>query len=167
MEKIPYEKYILPVGIAVAGYFILKELGVFGGGNAGAANANAMTASTASGAAAALTQAKAQGDIVTLNASQVASLANGIYNAGVASPVDETTIYDSIQQCNTLSDLLSVIQSFGTKQAGGMMCSLFGGFLSDTCGTYDLPSFVRASVDSTTLQAINQYLGGMGINYQF
>jgi hypothetical protein len=167
MEKIQYEKYILPVGIAVAGYFILKELGVFGGGNAGAANASALTNATASGAAAALTQARAQGDMVTLNASQIASLANSIYVAGTASPTDEGTIYDSLQQAQTLSDLLSVIQSFGTKQAGGAMCSLFGGFLSNTCGTYDLPSFVRASVDQTTLQAINAYFAGMGINYQF
>jgi hypothetical protein len=166
MKAKDFEPYILPVGLAVAGYFILKNLGLFGG-NAGAANAASVTTSAASGATAALAQATAAGQIATINASEAAAIANNIYTAGVASPVDVATIQNQIIQVNTLPDLLMVIQAFGTKQAGGAMCSLFGGFLSNTCGTYDLPSWIKASVDAGTLITINGYFNAQGINYQF
>ena len=164
-RKQDYSQYILPVGILVAGYFLLKNFGLFGG--AAAANASSITSSTAGGATAALQQAKAAGDVATINQSQAASIANNIYNAGVADPVDQDTIQNQIIQANTLTDLLLIIQAFGTKQAGGTMCSIFGGFLSATCGTYDLASWVRANLDQTHINNINGYLANESINYQF
>ena len=165
MKKQDYSQYILPVGILVAGYFLLKNFGLFGG--AAAANAASVTSSAAGGATAALAQAKAAGDITTINQSQAASIANNIYNAGISDPVDQDTIEYQIIQANTLSDLLLIIQAFGTKQAGGTMCSIFGGFLSATCGTYDMASWVRANLDQSHIQAVNSYLSDQNINYQF
>jgi hypothetical protein len=165
MKKQDYSQYIIPAAVVIGGYFLLKNFGLFGG--AAAANAASVTSSAASGATAALAQAKAAGDVATINSSQAATIANNIYNAGVADPVDQDTIQNQIIQANTLTDLLLIIQAFGTKQAGGTMCSLFGGFLSATCGTYDLASWLRANLDTTHLQSIDTYLSNQGINYQF
>jgi hypothetical protein len=165
MKKQDYSQYILPVGIIIGGYFLLKNFGLFGG--AAAANAASVTSAASTGVTQSLAAAKAAGDFATLTSSGAASLANSIYNAGIADPVDMDTIQNSIIQANTLTDLLMIIQAFGTKQAGGTMCSLFGGFLSATCGTYDLASWVRANLDNTHIVSINSYLSNQGINYQF
>ena len=164
MKAADYEKYIIPVGVVVAGYFILKNLGLFPG-NAGAANAAGVSTASAAGVANSLAAAKAAGDIATLSAAQAAGIANNIYTAGVADPVDQDTIQSQLIQANTLTDLLNIIQAFGTKQAGGAMCSIFGGFLSNTCGTYDLPSWVRANLDASHLASVNSYF--QFLNYQF
>jgi hypothetical protein len=166
MKKADYAEYILPVAVVVGGYFILKQFGLFGGG-AAAANANSITSTSAAGTAAAIAADNAAGGFATINQAQAAAIANSIFNAGVASPVDQDGIVQQIIQANTLQDLLLVVQSFGTKQAGGAMCSLFGGFLSATCGTYDLPSWVRASLDTAHIATVNGYLSNQGINYQF
>jgi hypothetical protein len=164
-EKIEYEKYIVPAAIVVGGYFILKQFGLFGGG-AAAANQSNVTSAAAAGTAAAINADKAAGGFATINAAQAAGIANQIFNAGT-DPVDQDTIVRGVIQANTMQDLLLIIQAFGTKQAGGAMCSIFGGFLSATCGTYDLPSWLRANLDAAHLQSINGYLADQGINYQF
>jgi hypothetical protein len=165
-EKIEWEKYIIPAGIVVAGYLILKNLNLFGGSPA-AANSAGITSSTASGVASSLATAKASGDFATISASQAAGIANNIYTAGVADPVDMDAIQNQVIQANTLTDLLLIIQAFGTKQAGGAACSIFGGFVSAVCGTYDLASWIRANLDPSHIQTINTYLSGQNINYQF
>jgi hypothetical protein len=165
-EKIEWEKYIIPAAVVVGGYFLLKNLGLFGGG-AAAANAASITSSTSAGVTQSLANAKAAGDFATITNSAAASIANNIYTAGVADPVDMDTIQNQVIQANTLTDLLMIIQAFGTKQAGGGMCSMFGGFLSAVCGTYDLASWLRANLDTSHLQSINSYLSNQGINYQF
>jgi hypothetical protein len=165
-EKLPYEKYIIPVAAVIGGYFLLKNFGLFGGG-AASQNQAGITTAAAAGVTTALQQAKASGDIATLNPSQAAALANNIYNAGVADPVDQDTIQNSIIQANTLTDLLNIIQAFGTKQAGGAMCSIFGGFLSATCGTYDLAGWITANLDATHIATVNGYFQGQNINYKF
>lgn len=165
MKKQDYAEYILPVGILVAGYFLLKNFGLFGG--AAAANASSITQASAAGTTAAIAADNAAGGFATINQAQAAGIANNIYNSGVASPVDQDGIVQNIIEANTLQDLLLIIQAFGTKQAGGAMCSLFGGFLSATCGTYDLPSWIRADLDAAHIATINTYLSNQGINYQF
>jgi len=162
MQKTDYSKYIIPAAVVVGGYFVLKQFGLFGGG-AAAANANSVTSAGAAGTAAAIQADKNSGGFATINQAQAAGLANSIFNAGD----DQDAIVHEIIQANTLQDLLLIIQAFGTKQAGGAMCSLFGGFLSATCGTYDLPSWVRAQLDGTHMATLNGYLSDQGINYQF
>jgi NAD(P)-dependent dehydrogenase (short-subunit alcohol dehydrogenase family) len=164
-SKIEFEIYSLPVAVVVGGYFILKQFGLFGGG-AAAANQAGISDSTAAGVRAALQQAQTRGDIATINASEAAGIANSIFNAGI-DPVDQDAMVRGVIQANTLTDLLMIVQAFGTKQAGGMMCSIFGGFLSATCGTYDLTSYLHATLDQAHIQTINNYLSNQGINYQF
>lgn len=161
-SEIDYSKYILPAALVVGGYFVLKQFGLFGGG-AAAANANSITSAGAAGTAAAIAADKSAGGIATITAAQAAGIANSIFNAGE----DQDTIVRQVIQANTLQDLLLIIQAFGTKQAGGAMCSIFGGFLSATCGTYDLPSWVRAQLDGAHLATLNGYLSDQGINYNF
>jgi hypothetical protein len=161
-----YSKYILPVAVVVGGYFILKQFGVFGGG-ASAANQKSITDTASAGVNNSIAQAKAAGDFATLSDSEAAGLANQIYNAGVSDPVDQDTIQNSVIQANTLTDLLMIMKAFGTKQAGGFACSLFGGMLSSTCGTYDMNSWITANLDQAHISTINTFLNNQGINYQF
>jgi hypothetical protein len=157
--------YILPLGIVIAGYFILSKFGLFGN-SAADQNTASINDTTLKGADDSLAQAQAAGDPVTLTSAEAATIASTIFNAG-ADPVDQGTIQNQIIQANTLSDLLLIIKAFGTKQAGGTACSLFGNFLSATCTTYTLPSFLRATLDAQHLQTVNGYFSSMGINYQF
>lgn len=161
-ESTDYSKYIVPVGIVVGGYLILKQFGLFGGG-AAAANAKGITDSAAAGAASAIANDKAAGGFATITTSEAAGIANQIYNAGISE--DQDTIVRQLIQANTLQDLLLIIQNFGTKQAGGLMCSLFG--FSSSCNTYDLPSWVRATLDAQHLATLNGYLYDQNINYSF
>lgn len=161
-EKIAYEKYIIPAAVVVGGYFILKQFGLFGGG-AAAANQQGVASTSSAGAAAAINADKAAGGFATINQAQAAGIANNVFN----SIDNQDNIVRQLIQVNTLQDLLLVIQAFGTKQAGGAMCNIFGGFLSATCGTYDLPSWVNANLDASHLSTLNGYLSDQGINYSF
>lgn len=160
-----YSKYIIPAAVVVGGYFILKQFGLFGGG-AAAANQASITESATTGVNQALQNAQASGDFPTINTSEAASIANNIYNAGL-DPVDQDTIVRQVIQANTLTDLLMIIKAFGTKQAGGLACSIFGGMLSATCGTYDLAGWLRSTLDAAHMQTVNVFLSNQGINYQF
>jgi hypothetical protein len=162
-----YSKYLIPAAVVVGGYFVLKNFGLFGSGNAGAANSNAITSGNAASVQASLNAAAASGDFPTISAAGAQGLADSIYNAGVSSPVNMDAIQQNIIAANTLTDLLMIVKAFGTKQAGGLACSIFGGFLSNTCGTYDLNSWVRENLDQSHINSINQYLGMQGINYSF
>jgi hypothetical protein len=157
---------ILPGGILIGGYIILNKLGLFSGSSANA-NSSSITASTTASVANSLAAAKASGDVQTLTQAQASGLATNIYNAGVADPVDMDMIQNSIISANSLTDLLLIIQAFGTKAAGGALCSLFGGVASSECSTYDLSGWVNATCDQSHINSINNYLANQGINYQF
>lgn len=163
---VEYEKYILPVGILVGGYLVFSKLGLFEK-TAGDQNANSVTDTTSSGVAASIQAAKNAGQSQTVSDSQAATLANEIYNAGVSDPVDMDTIQTAVIQANTQLDLLKIIQAFGTKKGGGTACSIFGNLLSSVCNTYDLGSWLRATLDASHIFSVNNYLSAQGINYQF
>jgi hypothetical protein len=164
--KVEYEKYILPVGIIVGGYLVFSKLGLFSP-TAGDQNANAVTDTTTAGVAASIQAAKNAGQSQTVSDSQAATLANEIYNAGISDPVDMDTIQTAVIQANTQLDLLKIIQAFGTKKGGGTACSIFGNLLSSVCNTYDLGSWLRATLDASHIFSVNNYLSAQGINYQF
>lgn len=157
--------YILPIGIIIAGYFILNKFGLFGD-TAGDQNADSIAQATLQGTQDAMAAEKDRGGFATMNASAAATLASSIYNAGTSDPVDQDAIVHMVIEANTLSDLLLMIQAFGTKKAGGTACSLFGNFLSSTCSTYTLPSFLQAVLDQQHLNTIRGYLSQMNIIYQ-
>lgn len=164
MQKTDYSKYILPVGIVVGGYLLLKHFDLFGD-SANTANNNQNEATTAAGVQASLNQAAAAGDIQTISDSQAAGIANAIYTAGINN--DPYTAERQIIQVNTLTDLLKVIQAFGTKNAATdtfSSCYLFG----LGCQNYNLSAWFHLPfMDSGTLATINGYLSSLGINYNF
>jgi hypothetical protein len=156
--------YIIPIGLVILAYFVLKNFNLFGP-SAQSSNQSSIDTSTAAGAEASLVAAQAAGDIATLTASQAAGLADAIFQAGLAH--DAFTVKRQIIQCNTLTDLLLVIQAFGTKKAdisSWSPCSTLGIF----CQDYNLNAWLHTPfMDSGTLADINTYLSNQGINYQF
>src|SRR6516162_8979162 len=105
-----YSKYIVPAGIVIGGYLILKNLGFLGGGSA-AQNQNQLKQTSAGGVNAAIQADKNAGGFATITQAQAASSANVIFNAGTADPVDQDTIVRALIQANTLQDLLLMIQA--------------------------------------------------------
>jgi hypothetical protein len=162
--KIEYEKYILPIGIVVGGYLLLKHFDLFGD-SANTANNSSITDSTAAGVDNSIKAAAAAGDFATLTDSQAAGIANAIFQAGLAH--DASTVKYQIIQANTLTDLLKIIKAFGTKQAAESnfsACSMFG----LGCQAYNLSAWLHTPfMDSDTLRQINGYFSSMNINYQF
>lgn len=155
------------MGLIVGGYFLIKNLGLFGSGNAGAQNAAGIADTTTSGVNSSLQQSQAAGIYATISAAQASGIAASVYNAGVSDPVDATTIVNAIGSVNNITDLLLVMQAFGTKQAGGFACSLFGGFLSNVCGTYNLQSYVVSTLSADQVAQLNGILANKNINYNF
>jgi hypothetical protein len=152
--------------VLVGGYFLVKKLLPSLNPFPSATNPLDVTATT-NAQAAALAQAKASGQSTTYSADQYTGWANDIYKLGTSgSPVDQTSqsaIVNDVVNCNNMVDLQSLISAFGTKQAGGTMCSLFNMY----CDTYDLPSFLKTVLDTQHINNINQYLSDQGINYTF
>jgi hypothetical protein len=163
--------YIIPVGIVVGGYLILKNLGLLGGGSSAQdANASAIAKTSAASVQNSLNAAAAAGDPVTLSSAQAAGIATSIFNAGTLSPVDQDTIQNGLIQANSLTDLLMIKQAFGTKQASAADSNMVTNFFNNLTGTYttyDLDSFVRATLDVNHLATVNGYLSSQNINYQF
>lgn len=165
MGKIEYEKYILPVGLTVAAYLILKKFGLLGGG-ASASNNAAVLSNEQTTTAAALTTAKAAGSFQTVSDSILSGYATSIYQMGIQGTPDQDNIVYTVINVNTLTDLLRLIQLFATKdvaQSAYDTCSLLG----FNCTALDLGGFLHAVLDQTHIQTINNYLSSQGINYSF
>jgi len=164
MQKADYSKYIIPAGIVVGGYLLLKKLHIFGD-SATDANNSGIDSSTSAGISDAIRDAQNAGDFATISDANAAGYAATIYSAGVASPVDQYTVRNSLIQANTLTDILKIAKAFGTKQAGDSfsMCSMFG----INCQAYNLQSFVRAVLSPSELAIVNNYFSNQGINYYF
>src|ERR1700722_8711123 len=159
-----FSKYILPVGIVVGGYLILTNTGLFGS-NANSGNNASIDTSTSQSVQASLNAAQASGDQATITSAQASGIAAAIYNAGI-DPVNMDAIQSSLMQVKTLTDLLLVIQAFGTKSASGSTwdsCSLLG----INCQSYNLSAWVTLNCDASHLSAINNYFSSQGINYSF
>lgn len=162
-SSVQWEKYIIPVGVVVGGYLLLKHFDLFGD-SANTANNTGIDQSTAAGVDASIKAAQAAGDIATITDSQAAGIANAVYQAGIDHDAD-TAKYQLIQ-VNTLTDLLKVIKAFGTKQAGDSfsMCSMFG----IGCQAYNLSAWLHTDfMPAVVLNQINSYLSAQGINYYF
>lgn len=165
MGKIDIAGYILPVGILVAGYFVGKRFGLFGGG-ANADNNATIDANNKAAIQAALDAAKNSGLGQTVTDAQLNGLATSIYQMGVQSTPDQDGIMYAVIQVNTLTDLLRLMQLFGTKQVAQSWfdtCSLLG----FNCQSLDLPAFLRAVLDASHIATINSYLSNQKINYYF
>jgi hypothetical protein len=163
-SQIPWEKYIIPAGVVVGGYFLLKKFNLFG--DSGTTINNDQTAAQTTAAVdKSLADAKKAGDFATLTDSQAAGIANAIYTAGIND--DAYTARQQIIQVNTLTDLLKVIKAFGTKQAAESKWSTCY-TLGFGCNAYNLAGFLHLPfMDQQNLNIINNYLSAQGINYNF
>lgn len=163
--KIDFSAYILPVGLLAGGYFLLKNFGLFGSTPTGANN-TATGAALAASTAADLQTAKNAGIVQTLNDTQLNGMASSIYQSGIQSTPDQDNIVYQIMQVNTKTDLLRLIQLFGTKpvaQSAFSLCAL----LNYDCSNLTLNAFARSTLDDSHLSSINSYFnyGNFGINF--
>jgi hypothetical protein len=163
MSKQDYSGYILPAGIVIAGYLLLKHFDLLGD-SANTANNNSTNAATTAGNAQAIAAEKANGGFAILTTSQAANIANAIYMAGVSDPVDEYTIQNQIIQADTTLDVLNIASAFGTKQAASSSFSLCA-TIGLNCQSYNLGGFLRAVLSQSTINTINNYFADQGINY--
>lgn len=152
--------------VLVGGYFLVKKILPSLNPFPTATNPVDVKATT-DAQAAALAQAKSTGQQASYPLDQFTGWANDIYKIGTSSnslsQTDMSNIVEDVTNCNNMVDLQSLISAFGTKQAGGNFCSWFNMY----CDTYDLPSFLKAVLDTDHINTINLYLSEAGINYQF
>lgn len=166
--KINWEKYIIPVGVVVGGYVLLKSTNLFQGLTSGvAANNAASAAATKAALDNSISVAKSQGDIQTLTDAELSSYANDIYAQGVQASPGLDKIQRDIISVNTLTDLLKMMQFFGTREANTGSWYSICAFTGLNCTALDMPTFVRQVLDAPHLQAVNSYLTAQGINFQF
>lgn len=165
-----YSRYILPVGLLLGVYILYNKF--FGSGSGTGGNNAATTATTQAGITAAQTAETANGGFTTITTAQAANAANTIFSLGTSggSPVTSNAqdqIVWQIIEVNTLSDLLLIMQYFGTRAVNT------GGFLSlcalanISCSQVSMQSFIHAVLDTAHIATINGYLSDQGINYQF
>jgi hypothetical protein len=153
-------------GVAAGAYFfvvkpLLQKFGV-----TPSAQQVATTDAQKSALAAAQAAAKQTGqEAESYTADQYTGWANQIFTLATATSggvpsATQDQIVNLVIQVNTLVDLQQLIVAFGNRQAN---CLIFG----LDCTTYDLPSFLKAALDSTHINTINGFLDDQGINYQF
>lgn len=155
------EDFILPVGIILGGYLLLKNLGLFGSAN-NASNNTSIDNATTTANQASLDQANSQGITQTLSNGQLSSLATDIYNQAIANGQDQ--IVADISQLKNIADLYALKVAYGTKQLAASAfstCALFG----FDCQSMDLDTTINQTLDAAHLQAANAYLSSVGINY--
>jgi hypothetical protein len=165
--NVDWTKIAITGGVLVGGYFagkaILQKLGII-------STPNPVTVATTTTQTAALqsaiTAAQQTGTAAaTYTQDQYTGWANDIFNlatatsGGVPSSTQDAIVQDVIN-VNTMVDLQSLISAFGVRSAN---CLIFG----LDCKSYDLPSFLKAALDSTHINTINGYLSDQNINYQF
>ncbi len=168
--RVEWQKFIIPAGVVIGGYFLLKNTNLFNAltpTTGVTANNQATAATTAAALQQSLTAAKNSGDLQTLTTAQCASLANDIATQGNLSTPNMDQIEQDVIQVNTLTDLLQLLSAFGTRETntGGdfSLCS----WVALGCTAVDMPTFLRLKLDQTHLAAINNYLSAQNINYQF
>lgn len=166
--KVAWEKYILPVGIVVGGYVLLKNTNLFSGITTGiTANNQASANATNDALTKSIASAAASGDIQTITNAQAATLANDIQVKALLSTPDQDGIQRDIIQANTLTDLLQIMKAFGTREANTGSWFSVCAFTGLNCTSLDMATFVRMTLDQSHLAAVNSYLGAQGINFQF
>lgn len=163
-------------GIAGIGYLVYKYvIPSLQSGNS--ANNAATTTANQTAAQQAQAQATAAGIQPTLNANEIAAIANEVYTAGknAASATDLEAITQNLTQCNNIADLNGVIAAFGTKSipSGDVtsnlnLCFSLGiGCISVGLDTFVVTIYTAYDPTGQSLENLNSYFTSQGINYQF
>jgi branched-subunit amino acid permease len=159
-----YSKYIIPVGLVALAYMVVKNLFPTSGLTQ---NNTTVTTTTANATAQSLAQSQATTP-ATLSAAEAAAIANTVYQLGVkgqTSDIQDQIVWQIIE-VNNLTDLLLVMQYFGTRSVALSTIS-WCATLGIDCTQVSMPTFVRGSLDTYHLSEINTFLSGANINYQF
>lgn len=170
--------WILPLGVvALLGGVAYVLYQKFGGASGTTANNTGTASANTSAAAASAAAAAAAGINPTMNANQLANIANQVYGIGVAAsgPNDLASMNNALTQVNNIADLNGVISAFGNKQMPADSVSQYAGLCMNfgiNCTTVGLGDWVRviyAAYDSTGqyLATLNNYMSNQGINYTF
>jgi hypothetical protein len=158
------------------GYFVYKYLlPALQSGNS--ANNSTTTAANTAAAQTSIAQASAQGIAATLNANEMANIANQVYTLGknATGVADLDSITTQLVQCNNLADFNGVVAAFGSRNipSGDVTSSLNLCFsLGIGCTSVGLGTFVTTifnAYDSSgaSLQALNDAMYNIGVTYQF
>lgn len=161
--------------LGITGWIIYNKFpGLFSANSANSQQTTDANTSAAASSAAAATQA---GIKATLNANQMANIANQVYSIGTTDPglggtVDLGSINAQLTQVNNIADLNGVISAFGTKSISTGPWYSWCSQLGFDCTAVGLGSFVHVvytSNDSTGqfLENLNNFLSDQGINYTF
>jgi hypothetical protein len=139
------------------------------------ANNAATTDTNTAASTASQTAAAAAGIQPTLNANEMAGIANEVYTLGTQASDSSALgpINDQLTQVNNIADLNGVIAAFGTKQVNASMsayssCSLLG----YGCQALGLQAFVDViygafDTSGSYKETLNAYFSAQNINYQF
>lgn len=152
-------KYILPAGVAVGGYFlvvkpILQKLGVLDSAEEQKIKADRERA-IAEALAAAARQKPA-----SYNDAQIGGFADTIYNALRYSRVDDDYETAGLYLCypKNDTDVYKLIQTFGTREE----C-----YFSIFCMQKTLPEMVKNNLSADKIRAINDNYMRKGIQYRW
>ena len=158
--------YILPVGLLIGGYLVLKNLGLLGGSSDQNISASQVSQSVSSS----LSQLSALGVNPSYPDASFTSWANSIYSIGIASPGDASAsnqVEQLLMQPLNTADVYKLIGAFGVKSINtGSFLSLCALAKID-CGAMDLGAFVKAVMLPADLASVNSYYNLQNINYQF
>lgn len=165
-----YSHYVAPVGIVLLAWVAYEHF--FGSGSTGAQ----ITAADTTGVQSTLDAQKQSGENPTITAAQAAQTANTIYNYAISttsapfpSEISYNVKWALINNVNNLTDLLLIMQQFGTRNANttGLfsLCSLT--MLTVDCTKIDLTALIRMGLQPNDLTDVNMFLSGANINYQF
>jgi hypothetical protein len=158
--------------VAGGGYLVWKYLlPSLQSGNS--ANNATTTAANTTAAAQSQQQATAAGIQPTLNANEMANIANEIYSLGksASSINDLEAVTSQILECNNLADFNGVVAAFGTKnipESSWAPCYSLGvGCTSVGLGTFISALYQQFDPTGAELQNLNQSLPNIGVTYQF
>lgn len=162
--------------VAGAGYLVYKYvLPALQSGNS--ANNSGTTAANQTAAQQSNAQAAAAGIQPTLNANEMANIANQVYSLGKSASgiSDLQAITQQLDQVNNIADLNGVIEAFGTKNipSGDVTSSFNLCFsLGIGCTAVGLATFVNTIYSAYDpsggeLETLNSYFSSQGINYSF
>lgn len=168
-----FAPYILPIGLVIGGYFLVKNL--FGGlgdlfTGANTSNASAIQQQSTNATAAALSQAQQQGIQQTKTDAQLSGAATtistlGSKTIGQGSSADQDSIVNTIiQSADNITDYLKIKQFFGVKQvATGWLSTCYA--LGFNCDAVDLDAFLHLVLDESHIDSLRNYFGSQQINY--
>jgi hypothetical protein len=168
---------VIMLGVVGGGAYLVWKYVLPGLQSGNSANNSTTAAANTTAAQQSQQQAAAQGIQPTLNANEMANIANEIYSLGksASGTSDLDAITNQLAQCNNLADFNGVVAAFGNKNipSGDVTSSLNLCFsLGVGCISVGLGTFVTTiynAYDPTggELNFLNNAMHNIGVTYTF